>query len=311
MDAPSDVHPGAATMAVDCSVIIPAYRGGDLIADCISAVEHATRGRHCEIIVVESSGDHAREVIRDRFPAVTLLTPANPLPVGAARNHGAAAARGRLLFFVDQDCTVPPDWIARLERHLADPAVGAAGGSISVRNPRNISGLCVYCLEFFEHLPGRSPPRRDAPFLLGCNLACRAEVFRGVRFPEQTLGEDVLFSHAIRAAGFDLLYDPAIEVRHHNRTGWGEFFRYNVKMGRAAAATHARLGLPWAAVFLRYPILVYLTPAVMMPRIAARMARSSGSALATFLLLAPICLMGNLVWAHAFRLQALTQRRGR
>ena len=34
-----------------------------------------------------------------------------------------------MIAFTDQDCIVPPDWIARLEAHLRDSSIAGAGGA--------------------------------------------------------------------------------------------------------------------------------------------------------------------------------------
>ena len=288
--------------------MIPAYLGARTIADGLASIERATRGRDREIIVVESSGDATAEIVRQRFPDVVLICSAERLSAGGARNHGAARARGRLLFFTDQDCIVPADWIDRLERHLEDPTVGAAGGAVGIRNPSNLSGCAVYFLEFLKHFPCNRPPRRDAGFLVGCNSAFRAEALQMVRFPDQTLGEDVLHSHALRSHQFGIVYDPRIEVLHQNREGWEEFFNYNRKMGRSAAASHLVMRRWWAVPFLRLPMLAFLAPIVILPSIAIALARSRWSYFFRFVLLSPMCLLGNLVWANAFRRQVLEIR---
>jgi GT2 family glycosyltransferase len=293
---------------VDISVVIPAYYGARTIADCLESVEHATSRRQREIIVVESSGDGASEIVRQHFPGVTLIQSHDRLSAGGARNRGTAHARGRLIFFTDQDCVVPPDWIERLERHLDDPLVGAAGGAVGIRNLSNLSGSAVYFLEFLNHFPGRRPPQRDQNFLVGCNSAYRAEALRIVSFPDQTIGEDVLLSHALRRNGFAVVYDPQVEVRHQNRQGWKEFFDYNHKMGRSAASYHHVLKRWWIAPFLRFPVLAFLAPLVILPSIALELARSRWSYFLRFLLLSPMCLLGNLVWAGAFRREVLRIR---
>jgi GT2 family glycosyltransferase len=297
------------TGTIDISVVIPAYLGAATIADCLESVIDATAGRRSEIIVVESSGDATAAIVRERFPHVNLLCSDRRLTAGAARNRGAAAARGRLVFFTDQDCVVPRDWIARLERHLADPSVAAAGGSVGIRNLSNLSGCAVYFLEFLRHFPSRGTGQRDNNFLIGCNSAYRAEVLAAVRFPDQTLGEDVIFSHDLQRAGFSTVYDPAVEVLHHNRRGWREFFNYNRKMGRSAAMYHGVLRRWWVAPFFTAPVLAYLAPAVVLPSIALDLLRSRWSYFGLFLFLSPMCLLGNLVWAHAFRQQVLDSRR--
>ena len=292
----------------DISVVIAAYNGAATIADCLHSLQQATAGRRCEIIVVESSGDGTDEIVRRHFPDIVLIPSAERLSAGAARNRGFLAARGRIVFVTDQDCVVPANWVERLASYFQDPAVSAAGGSVGVRNHSNLSGFALYFLEFLTHFPAAGPARRNSTFLVGCNSAYRAEVLRVVAFPDQTLGEDVLFSNELRKCGFNLVYDPAVEVRHQNRVGWAEFFRYNREMGRNAAECHQVLRRWWAAPFLRIPAFAFLAPAVILPSIAVRLARARPSYFVRFLLLSPMCLLGNLVWARSFRQRVLADR---
>ena len=85
------------------------------------------------------------------------------------------------------------DWIDRLEGYFEDPAVGAAGGAVGICDPTNLSGCAVYFLEFLYHFPGTGAPQRNENFLVGCNSVYRADLLHRVQFPDQTLGEDVLF----------------------------------------------------------------------------------------------------------------------
>jgi cellulose synthase/poly-beta-1,6-N-acetylglucosamine synthase-like glycosyltransferase len=209
----------------------------------------------------------------------------------------------------DQDCVVPEDWIARLEAHFSNPDVNAVGGSVGVRDRSNWSGLALYFLEFLTHFPRRGRASRNTNFVIGCNGAYRAEALRCVAYPDRTLGEDVLFSRALRKRGFTVVYDPTIEVEHQNRAGWDEFFSYNREMGRKAAQCQQLLGRWWATPFLRVPALAFLAPAAILPAVAGRLARSRRMDFLRFLLLSPLCLAGNLMWAGAFRRQVLEERR--
>src|SRR5262249_36410 len=132
--------------------------------------------------------------------------------------------------------------------------------------------------------------------------------FRMVSFPDKTLSEDVLFSYQLRQRGSHFTWDPKIEVLHHNRQGWTEFFAYNFKMGRAAAGYHREMQLWWAVTVLGMRILTIASPAVVLPSIALKLSRSRWSYLATFLLLSPMCLLGNIAWAWGFRKQAVEDK---
>ena len=268
---------------IDISVVIPAYHGAATIAACLASLRVATRGRRCEVIVVESSGDGCGAIVREQFPDVALILSPTRLSAGAARNRGVERARGRILFFVDQDCVVPPDWIARLVGHFDDPAVGGVGGSLGMLNPAARTGSAIFFLEFFRHLPRDGAARRTGGFLLGCNCAFRADVLRAVPFPDRTLAEDVLLSHRVRQRGYDLIYDPGVEVMHKNRIGKREFLRYNMKMGTASAACQLLLQEPRSLPFIWFPFLAFAVPVVVLPLIAINVWRSRRPYLRLFL----------------------------
>jgi len=284
----------------DISVIVPAYNGERTILDCLQSIRAALRDRRAEIIVADSSTDATPHLVSSQFPDVRLVRSVTRMSAGEARNRGAAAAVGKLLFFTDQDCLVPLDWIDRLEVHLRDPSVDGAGGAVGIRNLASASGCALYFLEFLYHFPGEHLPQRDTAFLVGCNAAYRAHVLRGVRFPDQTVGEDVLFGRELIRHGFHTVYDSTIEVLHQNKEGWGTFFAYNYRMGQASANYQPALGSRSGAIALRYPMLAFGAPLFVLPAIARRLAESRRGYLGRFLLVAPMCLLGNLCWAAGF-----------
>ena len=80
----------------------------------------------------------------------------------------------------------------------------------------NICAVCGKGPQFgqnIRHVHSGYPPARATGFLLGCNLACRADVLSRCAFPDQTIGEDVIFAAAVRAAGYRLIWAPAVEVK--------------------------------------------------------------------------------------------------
>lgn len=292
---------------VDVSVVVPTYNGTATITECLTSVSRAMGDRNGEIIVVDSSSDGTAALVRERFPTARLHQSPTRLTAGGARNLGVARAGAKIVLFTDQDCVVPDDWVGRMLAYFEDPRVDGVGGTVGIGNLENHVGCALYFLEFLYHFPSPRSTRPDTRFLVGCNAAYRRAVLEAVPFPDQTLAEDVIFGHRVRAHGFRSLHDPRIEVKHHNKEGWGKFLAYNYEMGRASAAYHASLRLPRAAPFLRFPALAYALPLLILPSIGVRLLRSRRVGyLARFALLAPVCLMGNLRWAAGFRSQALS-----
>lgn len=284
----------------EVTVIVPAYKGRATIAGCLTAILKASDRWRTEILVIESSGDGTVELVRQSFPQVTVFASPIRLSAGGARNEGFRRARGTWLLCVDQDCLVPEDWIDRLVGLLQQPGTGAAGGSMAVANPGNRSGWCVYYLEFLNHFPSSGAVRTDN-FLIGANSAWHPRLAREIGFPDQTLGEDLLFSEAIRQQGLAVRYDPTLTVHHHNREGWSEFTRYCRAMGDAAAVDQSRLGGLAISILRKMPVLAFGIPLVILPRIAMRLLAAPRGYLARYLLLLPCCVFGQLVWASSFR----------
>lgn len=282
------------------SVVIPAYRGARTIGRTLESLADQAGVVRPEVIVVESSGDATGDLVSRDFPWVTLVREPDRLSAGAARNLGITRTAGAFILFIDQDCIAPKDWIFRLMADLRKPGIDAVGGSIGIANPANLSGAAVYFLEFVRQFPRRGCLEDDPLFLLGCNAGYRAEVLRAVTFPDRTLAEDVIFTDRVRKAGFHVAYDPEITVLHHNRVGWGEFVSYAWKMGGAAADYHAELKLRWMQPIMRWPILIFPAALTVTPWTMQRLLRGPWSYTALFLIVAPACVLGNLVWATAF-----------
>jgi glycosyltransferase involved in cell wall biosynthesis len=295
-------------MSQKVSVVIPAYRGASTIAHTLESIANQTGVDRPEVIVVESSGDAAGDIVARDFPWVTLLREPKRLSAGAARNRGASQAQGDFILFIDQDCVAPSDWISCLVSDLQNPGIHAVGGSIGIANPANLSGAAVYFLEFMHQFPHRGRLESNPPFLLGSNACYRAEVLRSVAYPDRTLAEDVIFTDRVRKAGFGVAYTPEITVLHHNRTGWREFFSYAQKMGSAAADYHAVLKRPWMKPVMRWSALVFPSALAVTPWIGWRLLRGPWTNLCLFLIVSPVCILGNLVWAAAFRRRVLQRR---
>ena len=104
------------------SFIVPAYNEELELPATISAIENASIGREYEIVVVDdASTDGTAKVARDTGAKVVSI---NRRQIAAARNAGAHAASGEILFFVDADTRIN-------ERHVTGAIAALQGGCVA------------------------------------------------------------------------------------------------------------------------------------------------------------------------------------
>jgi glycosyltransferase involved in cell wall biosynthesis len=109
------------------SVVITTYDRWPLVAEAVASVL-AQEVDGVEVVVVDDgSRDGTPTLLAERFPGITVLTGEN-VERGAARNRGAAHARGRYLAFLDSDDVYEPWHLAEVARAVSagEPAVIAA-----------------------------------------------------------------------------------------------------------------------------------------------------------------------------------------
>lgn len=136
---------------------------------------------------------------------------------GAARNAGLARVRTALVAFVDSDCVVSPGWLEGLCGHFADPRVALVA-------PRIITPPGTNALARYEaarsSLDMGADPARVGPGSRVSYVPTAAVVLRrsavGIRCFDERLaaGEDVDFVWRLVAAGWDLRYEPSVQILH-------------------------------------------------------------------------------------------------
>ncbi len=108
------------------SVIIPVKNAERTLERSLTSI-FASSTPPLEVIVVnDGSTDRSPEIAR-RFP-VTLLSAGEPGGVARARNLGAGAARGDVLFFTDADVVLLPGALATISSRLSDPTLDGVVG---------------------------------------------------------------------------------------------------------------------------------------------------------------------------------------
>jgi GT2 family glycosyltransferase len=224
------------------SVIIPAYNGGEELGLCLQALTASTCPPD-EIIVVDDASQDASAFLAAKLGAFVLHLPDGPRGPARARNHGAAAAQGDVLVFLDADVVSHPDTLGRIKTYLANaPEVAALFGSYDTEPPApGLVSRYKNLLHHYIHQHGRS---EASTFWAGCG-AVRRNVFRAVGgFDESYLSaavEDIEFGARLRRQGYRIRLCPDIQVAHLKRWTFFSLLRADI----------FRRAVPWSRLILR------------------------------------------------------------
>ncbi len=285
------------------TVIVPCYNSERTIRLCLTAILNQRTTIAFDVIVVDSSNDQTSQIVEQEFPSVKLIRLENRTFAGAARNVGVKATNAALCVMIDSDCIAAPDVIERMVARHADGDYAAVGGSVINGTPGSLSGWIGYLMEFKELMP--STPERLVRTVPTGNAAYKRKVFKhyGYFDDDLWLTEDLLFNWKLYSAGERLLFDPAIQVTHLNRTGWRNVLGYQVNLGRTAMIARKRgdgLGFRGKDTLVRYPILIALMPFARLKNAALWLASYDRKALLLFLLVWPMYLLAAAFWSFGF-----------
>jgi N-acetylglucosaminyl-diphospho-decaprenol L-rhamnosyltransferase len=227
---------------VDVSVCIVHRDDAGLLRACLQSLLKSPQGINLEVIVVDNgSADDSAEMVAREFPDVILIR--NPINRGFSRGNNQAAelARGRYLFFLNNDTVVPPHALGQLvtwaevhpEVGLIGPRLRDGAGQVQVSyrsRPTLATLLHRTALLRWSGLLRRTYRRhrrqhfdpittRPVEVLMGAALLVRRDrFFAWGRWDEEFPfgGEDLeLCTRVGRFA--PLVYLPAVEITHYGR----------------------------------------------------------------------------------------------
>lgn len=251
------------------SFIIPCLNEDDFLPTTLHELDrHVPEGVRYEIVVVDhGSTDRTADIAR-RHGAHVVVAP--HVSLGALRNRGAQAARGKVLIYLDADISLTPKWrkhIVAAVASLSDEPTGAVmTGSMPLPAPSS-----SWAGRYWE-----SGRRVGGPVSMlggGHMIMRRDRFFRIGGFPDDVdAGEDEELCARARRSGGSVLAHPELEVVHRGAPGsLSAFIHRQFWHGLGDAKNLARLlRSPMALVSGLFLLLHGLLPILLLGGGAAR-----------------------------------------
>jgi glycosyltransferase involved in cell wall biosynthesis len=195
------------------SAIIVNYEGGELLVDCVAALDTQT-GLLETIIVDNASADGSTAAAAARFPQVKIVRPGRNLGFAGGANVGAVAASGELLLFLNPYFALLPGSIDALATEFSDPLAGAVGPPIAVAASDTTEYGCT--LDPIGSPVGLSKPAAPL-YVAGCALMTRTRLFHDLGgFDERffMFVEDADYCWRVLLRGYDVRVTTQTPVRH-------------------------------------------------------------------------------------------------
>jgi glycosyltransferase involved in cell wall biosynthesis len=192
-------------------------------------------------VVDDGSTDNTVEIAK-RFSAKVLSTDGRRGPAHA-RNLGARAALGEVVFFIDSDICLHRSTISRLVSGFTEqPGFDGIIGSYD-DSPGQQDVLSMYrnLLHRYVHQNGR---REASTFWSGCGAVRKSVFLEHGGFDERYQRpaiEDIELGYRLTAAGHRILLDRSLEVKHLKRWTFLNLIKTDI----------FDRGMPWTELILR------------------------------------------------------------
>ena len=233
---------------VSVSIIVPTCDRPEDLRRCLSHLQQLETQRPVEVIVADNRPlkGSAAKVLKD-FPRVKLVEERR---VGSsyARNAAIAMSSGDLVVTIDDDVTVPSDWLEKLIAPFNRPEVMSVCGGVLplvLDTPAQVmfeelkGGLCFgferkeVDRAWLDSFQDGMPPIWELG--VSANAAFRSTIFADptVGLMAENLGagtptsgaEENHFAYKILRSGGTIIYDPSAHVWHHHRRTLKAFYR--------------------------------------------------------------------------------------
>jgi len=234
---------------VDLTISIVSWNIKDLLDQCLKSVYENTKGITYEVFVADNgSADGSVEMMRQKYPQVTLIANTENLGFTKANNQIIRQANGRYVILLNSDTIVTPGSLETLVRFMDEhPDAGAVGprleypdGSFQL-SCRSFPTLETefYRLSFLDQLFAKSPlfgkymmtfwPHddiREVDQPMGAALLARRETVDQIGLLDENIifwYDEVDWCKRIKDRGWKIFFTPEAKIYHYKNKGFAQW----------------------------------------------------------------------------------------
>jgi N-acetylglucosaminyl-diphospho-decaprenol L-rhamnosyltransferase len=186
-------------------VVIPTWRARELLERCLRALDADPSPKRV-IVVDNCSSDGTVELVREGFPAVTLVELPDNDGFGRAVNAGVRVGEGEAIVLINNDMCVEPGYVAAITMPLATPEVGMVAGLTTIPDNGSVDGFGIELDRgLAAYNRGRNAPPGRLAMPSGGAAAYRRSAWEAVDGFDEALfayGEDVDLGLRLRERGW-------------------------------------------------------------------------------------------------------------
>lgn len=212
------------------SVIIPTFKRADYLKKAFRGLSNQRRPADQIVLGVREGDAQTIDIVANTTLPIEIATVNVP---GVIASMSAAAARttGDVVCLLDDDAEPLPDWIEKIEAHFSqEPKLGMIGGRDLLQDHPEMRkqeallpkvGIFTWYGRIIGNHHRGGGVYRKVDLVKGCNAALRGPLLRELGFEQRLRGSgaqvhwELALSLDVANKGFDVKYDPSLQVIHH------------------------------------------------------------------------------------------------
>lgn len=244
------------------SVIIPAYNQVEYTYRCLASILENTQDVTYEVILADDRSTDGTKVLPMYCKGITIIRNTENLGFLKNCNHAAEHARGKYIFFLNNDTQVKPGWLSSLVKLIeSDSSIGMVGSKLVYPDGRLQEAGGIFWREGNGWNYGKfdDPDKpeynyvKDVDYISGAAIMLSKALWQRLGGFDERFApaycEDADLAFAVRAAGYRVVYQPLSVVVHYEGISNGTDTGSGVKAYQVA--NMEKLREKWADEFAK------------------------------------------------------------